>query len=85
MLKMMGKGEREDGSPITLIVFGLSDRNLDLLRDGRPIKFSGSDVGISDEFEFIIFAGKDEREMQSDFAQFVGPNTELHIDPRFKD
>jgi hypothetical protein len=85
MLKMMGKGTRPNGDPVTLIVMGLSDRNLELLRDGHPIKFSGSSIGISDEFEFLIFAGKDDRTMQRDFARFVGPGTKVSIDPRLKD
>lgn len=84
MLKMMGKGEKNN-KPITLIVFGLSHRNLDLLREGKPIKFSGDTCGLDASFEFVIFAGESERQMQRDFVDMIGPQTKLHIDPRLKD
>jgi hypothetical protein len=85
MLKMMGKGTNEDGKPLTLIVFGLSDMNLVKLREGKPIKFNGATCGLSEEIEFVIFNGTDERTMQRDFESFVGPETKLRIDPRLKD
>lgn len=81
MLKMMGISEKNGHTVVTL---GLSHRNLDLLRAGRPIMFNGNDVGLPD-VEFIIFAGKDERTMQREVAGAIGPETELRIDPRFKD
>jgi hypothetical protein len=85
MLKMMGKGTNPDGSPVTIVCFGLSYRNLDLLRQGMPIRIKGSACGLSDEFEFVIFADEDERTMQRKVAQHIGPNTKVLIDPRFKD
>jgi hypothetical protein len=86
MLKMYANGER-DGKPIRLIVLGLSHKNLDELykKQGRPISFKGSTIGLEDDIEFIIFGGKDERTMQHDFAKFIGPETEVHIDPKLKD
>jgi hypothetical protein len=85
MLKMMGKGEKEDGKPVTFIVFGLSDMNLVRLREGRAIRFNGATCGLSDEIEFLIFAGTDEKQMRHDFKFLIGPETKVHIDPRLKD
>jgi hypothetical protein len=85
MLKMFAKGETANGKPLRIVVFGLSHTNLDELRKGRPIKFSGSTVGLEDDLEFLIFSGESERTMQQEFARFVGPQTELHIDPRLTD
>jgi hypothetical protein len=86
MLKMYAKGTR-DGKPILLIVLGLSHKNLDELykKKGRPITFKGSTVGLGDDIEFLIFGGKDERTMQHDFTELIGPETEVYIDPKLKD
>jgi hypothetical protein len=86
MLKMYAIGER-DGKSMRLIILGLSHRNLDELykKKGRPIKIIGSDVGLEDDVEIFIIGGKDERTMQHDFMEFVGPETEVHIDPKLKD
>lgn len=79
MIKLMGLGER-DGREIKMVVLGLSH----LLRDNRPIMINGEDVGLPD-VQIIIFCGTDERTMQRDFADLIGPKTRLTIDPRFKD
>jgi len=85
MLKMMGKGKTESGKPVTLVLFGLSYKNLDKLKEGLPIKFNGATAGLSDEYEFLIFAGETEQTMARDVAAHVGPETEVKIDPRLKD
>ena len=84
MLKMFANGER-DGKPVRLVVLGLSHANLDELRKGRPITFGGEAVRLDDDIQFLIFSGESERSMQREFAEFVGPQTELHIDPSLKD
>ena len=84
MLKMYAKGEK-DGKPIRLVVLGLSHKNLDKLREGIPIKFNGSTVMLDDDIEILIFSGETEQTMQREFAQYVGPGTEVHIDPRLKE
>jgi hypothetical protein len=85
MLKMYAQGTRPDGSSVRLVIFGLSYKNLDKLREGRPIKFSGSTCRLDDDIEFLIFAGESEQEMQRKFADLIGPDTEVHIDPKLRD
>jgi hypothetical protein len=85
MLKMFAKGERARGKPVRLIIFGLSHKNLDELRKGRPIKFNGAAAGLEDDIEFMIFAGETEQSMQREFHELIGPETKVHIDPRLKD
>jgi hypothetical protein len=85
MLKMFAKGQREDGKPVRLVVLGLSHKNLDELRKERPIKFNGSTVGLEDDIEILIFSGQTEQTIQRDFAQLIGPDTVVHIDPRLRD
>jgi hypothetical protein len=86
MLKMYANGEK-NGQPIRIVVLGLSHGNLEELKKGRPIKFSGKDVGFKSkiELEFLIFSGETERAMMREFSQFIGPETKVHIDPRLKD
>jgi hypothetical protein len=85
MLKLMGKGTRADGKPVTLVVLGLSHANLDRLREGRPIKFSGETCGLGDDIVFTIFAGENEQSMGREVADMIGPDTKVSIDPRLKD
>jgi len=85
MLKMMAKGDREDGRPVTIVMLGLTYGNLERLKKGQPIKFSGDTAGLTDDIEFIIFAGESERSMQKEMMDLVGPKTKLKIDPRLAD
>lgn len=82
MLKMMAEGKKH-GRPVTLVVMGLSHRNLDLLREKRPIIFDGEEINVPG-FEFIIFSEVDEETMQEKVKDLIGPNTEVRISPRFK-
>jgi hypothetical protein len=84
MLKMFATGTQENGKPVRLVVLGLSHKNLDKLREGQPIKFNGAAVRLDDDIEFLIFAGETEQAMQKEFAQFIGPDTEVHIDPKLR-
>jgi hypothetical protein len=84
MLKMYAKGER-DGKDFRLVILGLSYNNLEELKKGRPILIKGSTIGLEDDIELLIFSGKDELTMKRDFSQFIGPKTEVHIDPKLGD
>jgi hypothetical protein len=84
MLKMYANGEK-DGKPIRLVIFGLSHKNLDKLREGLPIKFNGESAGLASDVEIVIFAGESEQAMQREFRDMIGPETDVHIDPRLRD
>ena len=84
MLKMYANGER-DGRPLRLVLLGLSHANIAELVKGRPIRFGGETIGFGTEVEFLIFTGENEKAMMREFAQFVGPETEVHIDPRLQE
>jgi hypothetical protein len=84
MLKMGGRGDKND-KPVELMIIGLSHRNLDELRKGHPIKCSGSDFGLGGNIEVIIFSGDTEQSMALEFAELVGPETQVSIDPRLRD
>ena len=51
-------GSDDSGSNKTLFL-GLTDRNLELLRAGRPVKIMGAEVGVS--HTIMIFHGADEQ------------------------
>lgn len=46
-----------------LVIIGLSDENLDKLRDDKPIKFNAGELGLNDDLDIIIFNGRTEKEM----------------------
>lgn len=46
-----------------LVILGLSDRNLELLREGKPILFDGSEVRLPG-VKIAIMHGKTERDME---------------------
>lgn len=52
------KGTRENGG--AYVVFGLSHENLDRLRDGEPITFNLSELGMGD-CEVLIMSGSTEQ------------------------
>lgn len=73
MLKMV----TNDGQSIFL---GLSDRNLELLRSGRPIVFDGSAIGLPGK-TFCIFWGPTEEAMGEQImaAGVIGPDARAVI------
>jgi hypothetical protein len=83
MLKMFAKGT-QDGKPLRIVVLGLSHKNLDKLREGKPIKFNGATVRLDDDIEFLIFGGETEQTMQREFERLIGPDTEVYIDPKLR-
>ncbi len=57
------------------IGFGLSKLNIEKLKEGKPIAFNGSEVGIPG-VEVMIFYGETEEQMQRDMEPFIDSNTE---------
>lgn len=53
-----------------LFVLGLSHRDLDLLRDGRPIAFSPQDLGLEGA-KFVIMAGETEQALQDEITSIA--------------
>lgn len=56
-----------------LVVFGLSARNMRLLKEGRPILIDMSELG--QKGHVMIFAGDTEGEMMARMGGLVGPKT----------
>lgn len=83
MLKIVADGSKA-GKNMQFVVLGFSHANLERLKNGKPIIFSGEDVKIPG-VEFIIFSGETEQSMARDFSDLVGPNTETKLDPRTTD
>jgi hypothetical protein len=57
-----------------LVIFGLSELNLQRLRDGKPIDIDLRPFG--HELNVVIFYGKTEEDMRRDLAEFIGPETQ---------
>jgi hypothetical protein len=72
MIKMRGEGAK--GRPV--IILGLSEANIDRLREGKPIHLHADDMGFVGEI--VIFVGKDEATMARQMQPFIGPGTVVH-------
>ena len=67
----------------TLLVLGLSFRNLDRFRDeaGKTfIKILGEEIGLP--IDIVIFSGETEAHMMDSIKDRIGPETIIHIDPK---
>jgi hypothetical protein len=57
-----------------VLVIGLSDRNLELLREGRPIQVDLAALGM--EGRIFVFHRSTEAEMRAELADMIGPDTD---------
>lgn len=55
-----------------LLVFGLSNENMNRLKKGEPIKFNLKELGMSDT-DILIFNGKNEQTMYEMVKQNIHP------------
>jgi hypothetical protein len=61
-----------------LVMFGLSEMNLQKLREGKPIGIDMSELGPTNETaKVLIFYGKTEADMERDFKEYIGPETKV--------
>lgn len=85
MLKLQVGGTGKDGKPFHLILLGLSHGNLRLLKEGKPIDMDGTEIGLPEGTRIFIFSGETEQAMARELAEFIGPETEVHISPKLRD
>lgn len=71
------------GSGALCYGFGISEENVKRLKKGQPIYIDLSQIGGTGEV--MIFYGKTEQDMARDLAEFIGPDTVTHIDPKVTD
>lgn len=62
-----------DGRPVYL--FGLTEMNLNKLRQGKPIAFDLESIGGTGHV--TIMYGSTEAEIAHELAEFIGPNTKV--------
>jgi len=66
------------------IGIGLSEGNINKLKEGKPILFKLSDMGMNSKLEVIIFYGETEEAMAEELKQFIGPDTYVETFDKFK-
>lgn len=72
MIKMMATGK--DGRKIVLL--GITDGNIQRLREGKPIHIHGEEMGLG-PMEIWIITGKDEATLTEQLAPLIGPETRV--------
>jgi hypothetical protein len=50
-----------------MVLFGLSEKNVQLLKEGKPIKIDMTELGLTGKV--LIFYGKTEEDMMSEFKK----------------
>lgn len=69
MIKFTGKSKTNR----TIIGFGLSDMNLQKLKQGKPIYFYGEEVGVPGT-DFTILYGKTEKDLENMLKKQTDPH-----------
>ena len=59
-----------------VLLFGLSQINLQLLREGKPIHVGLAELGLTGSV--VIFYGETEEKMRQELADMIGPDTVYH-------
>lgn len=72
MIKFAVKGDDNR----TLFGFGLSAKNIEMIKNDCPIKFDGESIGLNG-MDFLIFSGDTEESMKKDLEQYIGPRTKV--------
>lgn len=67
------KATLSHGRPLYL--FGLSQQNLEKLREGMPIRIHLEEMG--GEGEVLIMFGETEHAIAAELAEMIGPNTDV--------
>jgi hypothetical protein len=67
-----------------MLILGLSEQNIKKLQEGKPMYLTRKTHGdgIPQGWRIMIFTGKDENKMTEMVKPFLGPDTEIKIDPR---
>lgn len=76
MVKFRARGTMDvaTGKDKKVIGLGLSAKNVELLKEGKPIVVKGEEIGLP-RVEIFIFYGETEESMKEDLKGFIGPET----------
>lgn len=55
-----------------VVILGITDKNMELLKQDKPIKLNLSDLGLPDRTVYIVH-GKDEQALYRQFKEFIDP------------
>ena len=63
---------------VTLVGLGISERNVEYLKDAHPIVVKLKDLGIDRDIEIMIFYGATEEVMATELKSFINADTVIH-------
>ena len=61
----------------TLLGIGLSQENLDRLKQGQPIIFTSEEISLPWKADILIMFGNTESDMKKELKPFLGPDTQV--------
>lgn len=76
----MVKFKAQTGNRIVL-GFGLTARNVELLKEKKPIHISLDEMGLKN-VDIILCYGDTEKALMDDLQQFIGPDTDIKNPPK---
>lgn len=80
MVKFAFKGQ-DDRENLGL---GITAENVKRMKDGQPIRIDLAALGLSVNGTVMLFYGETEQSLYDSLKEFIGPETDVHIDPRVK-
>ncbi len=77
MIKVLGK--KPDGT--RLVIVGITNNNVRRMKKGQPLHVDLAELGI-EKLEMGLHLRPTMKELEADFAPYIGINTKIHIDPK---
>jgi hypothetical protein len=63
------------GKMKNLVLIGLEFKNLEKLKEDKPIKFNLKEIGFNQDIDILLFAAKDENELRKLAKGMIGPDS----------
>ena len=62
----------------TLVGLGISARNVECLKQGKPIHVHFEELSLPYKIDLLLFFGETEQEIEKSVSEFIGPHTVVH-------
>jgi len=76
MIKAIMKNKDSDN----ILLLGISEENVNRLKEGKPIHIKGDELGIDNDV--LIVYGETEEDLYKDLRPYIVPETRVHSKPQ---
>ena len=78
----MVKAVFEDRNGRTRLVLGIARENVNRMIEGKPIMVDPAEMNVIVDGPIMIYFGETIEDLRAEIAEFIGPTTKVHTDPR---